>query len=279
MAAETRRSSMSLDVLGALGGSVRKLRSVIPSDMHVRHVEPIGIGPASFLRLHINQLADAGYLVSEIHGPTGSDGKRSFIDEARIRGMQTVFVSPKTLVGKFSDHELLIHTPVAAQQDVFRAFARKPPTYAWIENHNFGTKGVSEAASLVDRWRRAGIPTGLMYDVVHKIGPDALTSQREFPKAWTGMFHTMKRYSSLITGVHFPVGTFPADSLPMQWISDDMLKEFNNTLPRHVRTVVVENQQDGGRLLFLSRRAACDAQRRNGIIFHRLQKAEIVDFS
>ena len=279
MATETRRSSISLDILGAVGGSVSKLRSIIPPDMHVRFVEPIGIGPAWSLRAKIKRLADAGISVSEIHGPTGADGKHQFFDEVRLRGMQTAFVSPEMLVRKFSDYELLMHTPVAAQRNIFQAFAKKPPTYTWIENHNFGKEGVSEAASLVDAWRKAGILTGIMYDVVHEMGSKALTSQREFPKAWKGMLHTMRRYSSLITGVHFPVGTFQTDSLPMQWITDDMLREFNDSLPRHTRTVVVENQQDGGKLLFLSRRAAGDAQRRNGIIFHRLQKAGIVDFS
>lgn len=278
MVSAERKSVMSLDVLGGFGGSVEKLKQVVPHGMRIRYVEPIALGPARLLRTRLNLLSDAGFETAEIHGPTGADGQLSMRDEIKLAGIHMFMVSTGALIKQFSDQEILLHAPVVEVLNTTLLLQKHKPNYVWVENHFLGDDGVSAAVKAVKSLRTLGVSAGVMYDGVHHIGRRALVSQKEFPKAWDAMLSGLRKYSEFIFGTHVPVGTLVLDSYPMDRVSDAMLTEYAHSIPAHARTVTVENQQEGG-LHFLSRRDTAEVQRRNGIIFNRLQNAGIVDFS
>jgi hypothetical protein len=114
-----------------------------------------------------------------------------------------------------------------------------------------------------------------MFDGCHFIGGDGLVDKELFYKSWDPMIEA--QHDALVTGKHVSVSTFPRDGYPVHLMSDEMFCELGDGYSPEMRTVVVENQQKD-HVFWLSRKATLGVQRRNGIIFGKLHKGNVVRF-
>ena len=268
-------SAISTDMLSYGYLSAGKISSLIPKEFTVRHAEVVGWRPMMRLQKIVTQLRDVGIDVSDFHLRTGPEARSGLFDTLKILVLQQLIHSADNVAKKFPQTPLLMHAPEAASPRVFRSILRHKPSFLWVENHKKGRAGVREAKRLVHLYRANGIPSAIMFDGAHEIGPETLATPRNFRMHWDGMLAA--KMDPDVWGEHVPVGTDPTDAFPLAHVSDEMWNEYAHRSSPNLKLRVVENQQHT-RLLFISKRAISSVVKRNGEIYSRLQKAGIVNF-
>lgn len=169
----------------------------------------------------INQLMTHGYRVAHLHGRMGND------DPAMRLLDQLITRTPSLIRGWGTAHDILIHTSEARKATVINAAKRGATTIKriWIENDESGPDGVSRMRQTAHHYLHNGVPTGVVFDVFHYIrsycGSDLLLRH-----SWEEMMQFLIQLKPLPLGIHFPIGTRVDDSLPLDRISDDMIKRF-----------------------------------------------------
>lgn len=265
-----------MDMLAYAYLSADKIKRLIPDEFTVRRVEAIGWRPMFRLKSIVNQLKKEEIEVSDFHLRTGTESRSGIIDKFKILLLQQLIHSAKTVSIAFPDTAILLHSPEAAKQSVFRSIIRYKPAFLWIENHKQGLQGVLEAKRLVHLYRANGVKSAIMYDGGHRIGPKNLLSRKEFRLQWDLML--ADKTDPDIWGEHIPICTIRDDGYPMDFISFSMWKDYAHQSSPNLRLRVVENQQ-AGHLFYVSQRATRKIVHRNAAYYSRLQLANVVDFS
>jgi len=85
-----------------------------------------------------------------------------------------------------------------------------------------------------------------------------------------------KNGEQFFDGVHFPIGSRLDDSLPVDSMTDEMLKLFSQKIIPHVERVVFENQQPLLGLFFSTDKMLEEQKARNTRILERLKKTGII---
>jgi len=227
------------------------------------------------LRGIVRDLSQEGIAVSDFHLRTGPEARSGLFDTLKILLLQQLIHSADNVAKKFPQIPLLMHAPEAASPSVFRSILRHRPSFLWVENHKKGLAGVREAKRLVHLYRANGIPSAIMFDGAHEIGPETLATPRNFRMHWDGMLAA--KMDPDVWGEHVPVGTDSTDAFPLPMINDAMWNDYVHSSSPNLKLRVVENQQHT-RLLYISKRAIPSVIKRNGEIYSRLQKAGVVNF-
>jgi hypothetical protein len=119
-----------------------------------------------------------------------------------------------------------------------------------------------------------------MLDIYHYVAH----SEKILPENWPGTVEELKSYFLLkdkhgkpyFCGIHFPIGTRLNDSLPIDTMSDEMLKLFAQKIIPYVERVVFENQQKNLGLFFSTKKMIEEQKKRNKRVFERLKKTGII---
>ena len=108
-------------------------------------------------------------------------------------------------------------------EDIKKFIFKNKPKKLWIENHTYGKKGIEETIKLISEYRKSGINAHGMLDLFHLL---ANTSTSEMIDNWSKTIGDIEGYLGWFSGVHFPIGTRIDDSLPIDDMTDEMLKLF-----------------------------------------------------
>lgn len=277
-----RIQAISMDVLGMFG-SVRKFTRVIPrSEFPFTHVEVIGLQWSHRLSSVIRRVQDEGFEVSEIHARTGFSRKNSLLNTLLLAAITPTMLPTQKIINTFRQHEILIHAPEANRIGLSRLAAMSAPKRWWIEDHDEGAGGVGHALNAVSLLRQHDKPANVMLDLVHLIGPQQLTPS-QFYKKWDWAIGYVAQMTAsprgLIGGIHFPIGSRSADSLPMHLLGDQQLSDMARAIGPSVDRLVIENQRDGALgLLYVRKKYEPDVRRRYSSIFERMAKAGLLKF-
>lgn len=274
--------AVSSDVAGFTG----KMRSVpdIYSEAFPEGVpiELLAFGNTRHLAKNIQTLEQAGYKTVRIHGRTGTIGVDAF-DHIKVLLANTRLLSTPKLVHNFSDYQLLVHTDELSRNDSFTSVVEHSlqngsadsPIF-WVENHIGGIKDLNHAVEMVTSLRAHGVPAALMLDICHFIGQTKLR-EGNFTPIWNQTQNALAPFLAyktqnipIIRGLHFPIGTNPKDSLPMDKITDFMLKDFGELCQTSgIEYITLENQVSGLQDSW--------AMREKSILKVRSRTAQIVD--
>lgn len=281
-----RETLISTGCLGALG-DLATLRQVWPSELN--QVEMIAWrGRVGAI---LKEAEDYGYDVICIHGPSGGPlpEKHTLRDRAILWVIsQIITPTPQLTVICGDKHEILVHSPNLREKRNLEAMLKSKAPFVWIENHPHGEDGTNEAIAKVQVLREENVPAGLVFDLCHFIGATELTST-DFFQRWEEAMELIANRISLLTdhhkkaiplGIHFPIGTYKSDSLPIDKMSDDMLRDFAAVIDSKeiITRLVLECQQEGWLAMakVMGRETVTKQRRRNEGIYDRLKKTGIV---
>lgn len=236
-------------------------------------VEVIAFKPLSKLKKLLSELKSSKIPVISLHGKTGSG-------EITMKIINRLIFDAKILSINFPELEFLSHAPYFEKKEIFILIQKIHPKKIWIENHRSGKQGVEDAIKQIIFYRENGVNTNGMLDVYHFVAGYKNLS----PSNWDNLVEELRAYvlkkdkngKQIFNGIHFPVGTRPDDSLPIDSMSDEMLELFARKIIPLIERVVFENQQKNFGLLFSTNKMLEKQKSRNKKIIERLKKTGII---
>lgn len=243
-------------------------------------VEVIAFKPLNQLDKLIATFKKNNIPVLSFHGRTGGENKLDFKSMVIMAFLNNFIEKAVNLFKYFPEVEYLSHTPYFENKTVFEMLIKNRPNKIWIENHSQGKEGIEEAIKQINIFRKNNINTCGMLDIYHYVAH----SEKTLPENWSNTVEELKSYFLLkdnqgkpfFCGIHFPIGTRLADSLPIDDMTDEMLKLFAEKIVPHVGRVVFENQQKNLGLFFSTNKMMEEQKNRNKKIFKRLKKTGII---
>lgn len=243
-------------------------------------VEVIALKPLNQLDKLITTFRKKNIPVLSFHGRTGGENKLDFKSMVIMTFLNNFIEDAVNLFKRFPEVEYLSHTPYFENKIVFEEVTKNQPKKIWIENHLQGRGGIEDAIKQINIYRKKGINVCGMLDIFHYIA----RSEKILPENWSNTVEELRTYFLLkdrigkpfFCGIHFPIGTRLADSLPLDNMSDKMLELFAQKIIPLVERVVFENQQKNLGLFFSTNRMIRDQKVRNRNVFKRLKKVGII---
>lgn len=238
-------------------------------------VEIIAFKPLSRLSKLISTLGKNNIPVLSFHGKTGGENRLP-PKYGIIMGIVNSFIfKAEFLVKNFREIEFLSHTPYLENEKIKNFIVNDKPKTLWIENHTYGKKGIKETIQQISDYRKNGVNAKGMFDLFHLL---AKKSAKEMAEEWPQIIDDIQTFIKWFPGLHFPIGTRLDDSLPIDDMTDEMLKLFARKIVLHVERVVFENQQKNLGLFFSTDKMLADQKARNKRIFKRLKKTGVIKF-
>jgi len=273
---------VSTDSIGFLGRPEQfiELWSEYFSNETLFGVEAVAFKPISQLKILINTLKNNDIPVLSFHGKTGGENRLNLSGRI-IMTVVNIFISNVGgLLKYFPEIEFLSHSPYFEKKSIQKVIFKKKPKKIWIENHLYGKQGVEDAIKQIIFFRKNKINTSGMLDIYHYIAHSVKDLQINWPKTVEELrsFFLLKdnQGKQFFYGIHFPIGTRLGDSLPIDAMSDDMLKLFAKRVIPYTERVVFENQQKNLGLLFSTNKMIGEQKTRNKRIIERLKKTGII---
>lgn len=273
---------VSTDSIGFLGNAEQfvQLWKEYFDDETLSGVEAIAFKPVNRLKGLINVLKSNNISVLSFHGKTGGENKLNFPGRI-IMTVVNIFISEVgELLKYFPQIEFLSHSPYLEKKSIQEVILKNKPKKIWIENHLYGKQGVDDAIKQIIFFRENKIDTNGMLDIYHYIAHSVKDLQINWPKTVEELrsFFLLKdnQGKQFFSGIHFPIGTRLGDSLPIDAMSDDMLKLFAKRIIPFTKRVVFENQQKNLGLFFLTKKMLEEQKARNKRIIERLKKTGII---
>ena len=273
---------VSTDSIGFLGRPEQfiELWSEYFSNETLFGVEAVAFKPISQLKILINTLKNNDIPVLSFHGKTGGENRLNLSGRI-IMTVVNIFISNVGgLLKYFPEIEFLSHSPYFEKKSIQKVIFKKKPKKIWIENHLYGKQGVEDAIKQIIFFRKNKINTSGMLDIYHYIAHSVKDLQINWPKTVEELrsFFLLKdnQGKQFFYGIHFPIGTRLGDSLPIDAMSDDMLKLFAKRVIPYTERVVFENQQKNLGLLFSTNKMIEEQKTRNKRIIERLKKTGII---
>ena len=273
---------VSTDSIGFLGRPEQfiELWSEYFSNETLFGVEAVAFKPISQLKILINTLKNNDIPVLSFHGKTGGENRLNLSGRI-IMTVVNIFISNVGgLLKYFPEIEFLSHSPYFEKKSIQKVIFKKKPKKIWIENHLYGKQGVEDAIKQIIFFRKNKINTSGMLDIYHYVAHSIKDLQINWPKTVEELrsFFLLKdnQGKQFFYGIHFPIGTRLGDSLPIDAMSDDMLKLFAKRVIPYTERVVFENQQKNLGLLFSTNKMIGEQKTRNKRIIERLKKTGII---
>ena len=273
---------VSTDSIGFLGRPEQfiELWSEYFSNETLFGVEAVAFKPISQLKILINTLKNNDIPVLSFHGKTGGENRLNLSGRI-IMTVVNIFISNVGgLLKYFPEIEFLSHSPYFEKKSIQKVILKNKPKKIWIENHLYGKQGVEDAIKQIIFFRKNKINTSGMLDIYHYIAHSVKDLQINWPKTVEELrsFFLLKdnQGKQFFYGIHFPIGTRLGDSLPIDAMSDDMLKLFAKRVIPYTERVVFENQQKNLGLLFSTNKMIEEQKTRNKRIIDRLKKTGII---
>jgi hypothetical protein len=251
------------------------------NDKTLDGVEVIAFKPLNQLNKLISTLKKNKIPVLSFHGKTGGEYRLSFSLRIIMTLVNAFIIDLNKLLENFPQIEFLSHTLYFEKKIIKQLILKEKPKTIWIENHSKGEEGVEEAAKEISLYRKNGINTLGMFDVYHFVSQMNLN---ELLQNWGKVVDQINNYfkiedkkgKQIFTGIHFPAGTRMDDSLPIDKMTNSMLRLFAKKIIPRVDRVVFENQQKFPYLIFSSEKRLAEQKERNKRIIERLKKTGII---
>jgi len=282
MSKPKRQYLVSTDSIGFLGRPKQfiELWSEYFSNETLSGVEAVAFKPVSQLKILISTLKNNDIPVLSFHGKTGGESKLNFPGRIIMTAVNIFISNVEGLLKYFPEIEFLSHSPYFEKKSIQEVIFKKKPKKIWIENHLYGKQGVEDAIKQIIFFRKNKINTSGMLDIYHYIAHSVKDLQINWPKTVEELrsFFLLKddQGKQFFYGIHFPIGTRLGDSLPIDTMSDDMLKLFAKRVIPYTERIVFENQQKNLGLLFSTSKMIEEQKTRNKGIIERLKKTGII---
>ena len=237
-------------------------------------VEAVAVAPVSRTKKFVSTLKKANIPVVSFHGPTGGENQLPLPYRIMMNVVNRLLIDAENLFKNFKGKEILFHAPYTERQPVKQAILRYRPKKLWIENHLAGKKGVEKALEQVLFYRKKGVNASGLLDVYHYVvGMEKSVYLKNWGKLVDEMTGMVKDGFS---GIHFPIGSRAADSLPIDEMTDKMLMTFAKKIIPKVEKIVIENQQKNLGMIYSTESMLKKQKQRDKINILRLKKAGIL---
>lgn len=244
-------------------------------------VEVIAVKPLSRLKKIIRVLEKHGIKTLSLHGRTGGENLLPPFYHLMMLAVNKMLINAKDTLVNFSGKSILFHTPFSTLSEVEELIKKYPPQKLILENHRIGKQGIKDTKEKVDYYRGLGINTSGLIDIYHYIYGQ---STDYLKKNWRKIvdeiesFFRMKdsKGRKIFDAVHFPIGTRISDSLPIDEISDEMLKYFAQRINPHLDRFVIENQVKNLGLIYSTKTMMKNTKERNKRNIDRLLKVGLL---
>jgi len=218
--------------------------------------------------------------VVSFHGRTGGESQLDLSGKIVMSLVNLGIVDIEDLLKNFPEIEFLSHGPYFEKESKKQIVIKYQPKKIWIENHLKGRRGVEDAIKQINIYRENNINTSGMLDIYHYVANSITTLETD----WSKIVEELKIYillkdkngRQLFNGIHFPIGSRLGDSLPIDNMTDQMLKIFAQKIIPNVERVVFENQQANIGLFFSTNGMLQTQKERNRRIIERLKKTGII---
>ena len=243
-------------------------------------VEAIAFKPLSRLNKLVSMLKKNNIPLLSFHGKTGGEKQLNLSGRIIMTFVNLCIVNVKNILIKFPEIEFLSHAPYLENKFIEKIIIKNRPKKIWIENNLYGKKGVEDAIRQINIYRKNNINTDGMLDVYHYVSD----SKDSIQSNWSNIVDELESYillkdmqgKQLFAGIHFPIGSRPDDSLPIDDMTDKMLGLFNEKIIPHVERVVFENQQAVVGLFFSTEKMLLQQKARNRRIIERFKKIGLI---
>jgi len=250
------------------------------NDKTLSGVEAIAFKPIKRLSRTMSVLKKNNIPVVSFHGRTGGENQLDLSGKIIMSLVNLGIADIEDLLKNFPKIEFLSHGPYFEVESKKQIVIKYQPKKIWIENHLKGKRGVEDAIKQINFYRKNNINTSGMLDIFHYIASSIKTLETD----WTKIVEEMKMYilqkdkngQQFFNGIHFPIGSRLGDSLPIDAMTDQMLKAFAQKIIPSVERVVFENQQANLGLFFSTNRMLKVQKERNRRIIERLKKTGII---
>ncbi len=275
---------VSTDSIGFLGKPEQfiSLWKEYFDDNTLNGVEVIAFRPLSRLNKLVSTLEKNKIPVLSFHGKTGDVKQLSILKRIILNLINVAFINIDILLDNFgNDKDILFHSSLTEIDGVEKNIIKKPPIKLWIENNPSGKEEIYKTVGQVKKYRQEKINAFGLFDVFHFVRN---LSTPTLIKSWENIVKQIEYYVKLkdkngrqfFTGIHFPIGTRLADSLPVDDMTDEMLALFAQKIIPHVERVVFENQQVFLGLLLSTNKMIKEQRIRNKKTIERLKKTGII---
>lgn len=218
--------------------------------------------------------------VVSFHGRTGGENQLDLSGKIVMSLVNLGIVDVEDLLKNFPEIEFLSHGPYFEEESKKEIVIKYQPKKIWIENHLSGKRGIEDAIKQINIYRENNIDTSGMLDIYHYVANSITTLETD----WSKIVEELKVYillkdkngRQLFNGIHFPIGSRLGDSLPIDNMTDQMLKIFAQKIIPNVERVVFENQQANIGLFFSTNGMLQTQKERNRRIIERLKKTGII---
>lgn len=244
-------------------------------------VEVIAFKPQLRLEKLVFILKKNNIPVLSFHGKTGGEERLGLSSRIIMTLINMLILDINKITDNFPKVEFLSHTHYFEKKIIQQNILNQKPKKFWIENHSRGKEGVEDGIKEVLFYRRNNINALGMFDVYHYISQ---MKTKNILENWSTIVSQIKYFfkkkdtnsKRLFVGVHFPIGSRLGDSLPIDLMSNDMLKLFADKIIPLVERVVFENQQTLPGLFFSTSKMIEKQKARNIRIIERLKKTGII---
>lgn len=236
-------------------------------------VEMIAFKPKAKLDYFIDELKKNNISVFSFHGKTGGENRLPTKYGIVMTLVNAFIFGVKSLTVNFKDIDVLFHTPYLMNNKIKEYIFLNKPKTLWIENHDYGEKGIKEAIIQIQDYRNHGINAQGMLDLYHLL---AKVSNNKIVEEWEKIVDDIENNLQWFSGVHFPIGNRLDDSLPIEEMTDKILSYFGKRIVPKLDRIVIENQQEGLGMFFSTKNMLEKQKERNRINFLRLKKAKIL---
>ncbi|MCR4277073.1 MAG: hypothetical protein NUV87_03005 [Candidatus Roizmanbacteria bacterium] len=273
---------VSTDSIGFLGGPEQfvYIWKEYFDDKTLTGVEAIAFKSIKRLGKLISILQKNNIPVVSFHGRTGGENQLDLLGKIVMSLVNLEIVDIENLLKYFPEIEFLSHGPYFEEESKKQIVIKYQPNKIWIENHLSGKRGVEDAIKQINIYRENNINTSGMLDVYHYVANSVTTLETNWPKIVdelkTYILLKDKNGRQLFNGIHFPIGSRLGDSLPVDDMTDQMLKIFAQKIIPNVERVVFENQQTNIGLFFSTNGMLQIQKERNRRIIERLKKTGII---
>lgn len=244
-------------------------------------VEVIAVKPLNRLKKIISVLEKHRIKIFSLHGRTGGENLLPPLYHIMMLAVNKMLIGAKDTLVNFSEKTILFHTPFSTLSEVEKLIKKYPPKKLILENHRVGKWGIEDTVKQVNYYRNLGIKTSGLIDIYHYIYGQ---STGHLKKNWQKIVDEIENFfrikdlsgKRIFDAVHFPIGTRISDSLPIDEISDEMLKYFAVKIIPFLERFVIENQVKNLGLVYSTKSMMEKTKERNKRNIDRLLKSGLL---
>ncbi len=220
-----------------------------------------------------------GIHIVGIHGPTaGWDEDRELQKKIVLSTLNQCFMSFQTFLDQAPKSEYLLLHRSTITTKLLSVLQKERPHLKTLYIENVITKDdLGKTVETISYLKSEGFHAGIMFDVVHFLREPYFDAPQI--TRFDGLIDALHRLSHVTfpVSIHFPIGTYTNDSLPLKKITNGMWKELSHAIKKvNPKYIVLENQQERAYSLALPGWARQQVRDRNKRIVSLLMDHEIL---